>query len=29
MFETNFPGTTKFRGAQKKFWEALPPNAPP
>jgi len=26
---TNFLGTTKFVGAQKKFVRVLPPNAPP
>jgi len=28
MFKTNFSGRNKTWGAQKKFWEALTPNAP-
>jgi len=29
MFKTNFSGRNKIWEAQKKFWGALPPNAPP
>jgi len=29
MFKTKFLGATLFGRTQKKFWGALPPNAPP